>query len=733
MTPDPQNMESLYKNYGSYLGTLALPVVVPEETMRAVVAVVSRFSGNLEISEADNQLLIDLETQFMRRDATSPAEVEICLRWIRSLKQPFPSNSQAKRGFQGSSPCWGPVQAFLTRSLAGSGQRAELHELLGTNPPTLLADTEVWLEAGLASAMPAEWPCWVEAATDDTLAPETCEAWKKLLLAEGRLAGGDHSHPVETTFRQLAQSTPDGRATERDQAEGDRVASRAAAALVRLRVATGSGLWDVLSFKSFARLPAWERAYLRGWVDWRDGDLQAAENLLREAVGANPWQNCVRLSLAALVAVRSAEEALSLLEVEQPSADVLISQAALCVRLGQLEKAELAIAKSLQKPGSRREPLRHSLAKARLDRDRQRQLLIAGLAEWRGRWLEAGKAIRSAPPGLFAPGFVNARLAFSSWREMLSTPSGQGWRRHQAEQKLLRHIHDGASIASSGDELFLKAMAMSHHTPDEAIPALNKLIGQAGWVAAQRRLGGDRLLAVSDLLLSHGRFRDATHVFEVWNHPCPPNQERMSVAGLAHTLTDNAATGTALEASVSQALGMSPDNPKVLLLAALGMALNSHVVKAAAFVEQARQKGASPTICDLLESLSGLKPPAGADVAPARDTSKKQKAAHASLILIRGSEPPEIRAERFVITLGDDWVDCCPVDPRKVATLAVASMCDTRRYDEAVSWIQRLGERKLDWARELGLIIRIRRAMAMAGSGQYDEAERELKQITRPS
>jgi hypothetical protein len=599
-----------------------------------------------------------------------------------------------------------------------SGDREAVSARVGAGSvqPTL-AEVDGWLEAALTGGMPVGWRTAVAEAAPGPHMADDVDRWRRLLLAEGALAEGDAAAGLDVIFKSLA-SKPGAASSD----AGRRIASRAAAALVRLRVAQGSGLWDVLDWAAFAALPAWERLYLRGWVEWRDGNLGAAEQALRGSLAEDAGRGYVRLALATLRSRQSPDEALTLIEPAQPTFDVLVSRAALLLRLRREDEAQFILAQTRPPARLAREPLRYDSARAHVERDRQCVLLLAGLAERQGRWLEARSLLRSPVLAGGRAGAIDARLAFSAGQELRRSSGNRPWVREEAGQLVRRHLSVAASAPLGGDDLFHRGWARLAVDPASGLADLRSLRQQAGWVASQQRLGGRRLVAIGDALLGLGNVTEAVRAYETAGPACPEAAERLEFARLALALT-----GTGAAAKPGPSAPSAEDsivrNPWLCALRALHMAMAGETGPALAGLAQVR-RSAKPDLGGILPGDWTVTVAAGSVGSRSAAASELSRGAlDAALRLVFGPEKSGERAAAFIAFLGEKWVDYCPTAAEAVARLYLAGLCARAKWAEAATWVRGLVSRGLPWAADMAALVDVQRGLAAAVAGDFDQAK----------
>lgn len=655
-------------------------------------------------------------------------ETRVCRLWLACAAGERGPDAADEFATLAREPLWEPVQMLAYRAMADFGRRVLLADLLPKDGPLSLSQADAWLEASHAVEGDEALVGRIVSASDDVVSP--CQAqWTALLKAEAELACRAQPETVESELAGLAILADEHLPRTYAEAETQRIAARATAALARARVAQRCDDRGVLTSTAGQLLPAWEREYLQGLVRWQLNDHEGAIAGLKTALEHGPRQTPVRLALAVLVANSSPEAALDLLEYNEPTREMLVAQAALLARLGRYGEAENALARCLEDAATA-EPMRYSWAVGRGQSRRQAYAMLTALAERRGDWNAASKNWQIACASGQPRTRQEARRIFAAHRELQSLPAGQAWRRELVTQQLERGCHEIGTIPMPGQEMFFRAVAVMDTLPERAARDFQTLLQRRAWIEAERRVGGGRIVFAGDALLRLGRPQDAIHAYELAGDlPLPEVQERLAATFVcAEALRQ--AEPAAISSAADRALSLAPTQPWPQLLAAVGLLIAGDASAASLRLDAAEERGAPQTACRCLRSLcaaaSGTPTTVpGEDLAALRLPGQ----AKAMVDLLCGAGPEASRIETFVHALGKEWLAQCPTDPARIARRLLATWCDDGKWDEVFKFAEELARSGEAWAVELATLARVRHALERAGRGELEAAEEELHEV----
>lgn len=621
---------------------------------------------------------------------------------------------------------WPPLRLRLLETLAVRGQRRTLQELLSPEASSFLDLLEFRLEVPWKIELGDEWFDAVAMAGFPLLDDGVVLAWRRLLAAEARAACGRSDPSVQSELTGLAQLPPEGAGDTLSGRLAKRIASRAAAALVRLRLETGSEWWDVLEWPSFLDLPEWERRYLRALVEWRSGNPRDAAAMLASSGRPLEGNEFVRTAEAALIATEDPEHALTLLDPDHNTFERRVARLSLLCRLHRHDEAEALAAPPPAE--SDWEPLRFSWAAARTDLAHQFRGIRSALAEAKKDWSRAYQeaaairnphAVRSSPEG---------RLAFLARNERDSVPVSDRWRREHSSRRFDRHTRSVSRTIPSGDELWYRAMVRLEDAPGAAAEDLKKLLTQSGWIRVQRLCGGGRLVMAGDLLLLSGHAETALEAYKSSGAPEAEVIPRMQFAIRLAALERGASPrpGEADRLAGEAAGGAAGASLK--LLDALGHFSANRPSDSSDALEAALREGCGNPLCLGIRLALGLADPS-AEPFPEGSESEPWLADLFQLC-DPGRKWPERIAE-FVERSGGRWMDRCPFDPEAVARTYLFRLCEDRDWPRAKNWLARISADGHTWASELAGFVALREAIHQAMKREVPEAVAAVEGILK--
>jgi Tfp pilus assembly protein PilF len=625
---------------------------------------------------------------------------------------------------------WEPVKFLAYRALAHAGRRQILAATIPQEGPLTLAQADAWLEAAHAVEGDPRWTDRITTA-EALLPPAVCEKWLTLVKAESGLAYEGHTQAVESQLMSLMETERAAAPLTYVEAVTQYIASRAAAAVLRLRLSAWREEKDI--FNSFAgrQLPAWERDYLRGLLNWQRNDLSGARMRLESALQQNPDQTPIRLALASVLAVHSLNDALTILEYEAPTRELCTLRAMLLVRLGDHPKAEGALPENTLG----HEALRYSWMRGRKQYRQREHALRAALAEKRGEWDRARKSWRLASATSQSdplPFYVEnirkalreARQLYLIKQELGSMSTSQGWLRSVLAQRLKRGCYEISKLPLTGDALFFRAAAMTEVFPKRATRDFQALLRQQDWINAERRVGGGRIIFTGDSLLRLGKAADASRAYELTDLALSTGvKERLGVSVLCAAVLNNS-DAEAISEATQRATRLVPNSPWPLLLAGLGHLIAGDTGAAHLEIENAKEKGAPEATYLRLQSLctamSGSAEATNEELP--RLTSPDAIDAVISFLCGAGG----IAAVKDLIS--DGWITRCLTNPQLTARRLVADWCEAGKWDEAFRAAGALGQSPHPWAKELAALLHIRHALERTVRGEFGEADGELQE-----
>ncbi len=657
-------------------------------------------------------------------------EARVCQLWLACLAGEIGSEVVDELVALANERLWEPVQALVYRSLAYFGRRNILTGLLPPDGPISLNQADAWLEATHIAGIDNDWTKRLLPALDGLLSPEVRDQWLALLAAELALAYGEATRETENTLMALLPLATDRLPQTFSEAESRRIAARAAAALVRLRVAQRRDDGGVLTSSAGHLIPVWERGYLQALIDWQGNNMDGAVANLQTALASNPYQTPIRLALAALLASSSPDAALNTLEYSEPTREALSLQATALARLGRYPEAENLLAHLQENPNIPNEPARYSWARGRVQYQQRIHVLQAALAERRGHWSEADKAWKSACIDLERKTLLETRQFFMAYQELKSLAATQGWKRDLVKQRLERWQHELGNIPLAGNAMFFRAIAVMDALPERAAKDFLALLRRRSWMEAETRVGGGRIVCAADALLQLGQVREAIHAYEIAAPSLSPEvKERLAVA-LVYADVLRQTEPKVIVNAAHRAQELAPISPWPQILAALGLLMAREPGLALAQLEAAEAYGAPEPVCHCLRSLCAVVSGAPATITDEERTALRlPQKADAIIRLLCGAGPEVARMEAFVRVFGETWIAHCPIDPDLMASRLLAAWCDSGKWDVALKFADELVRSGEVWAKDLALLTRGRYALEQAVQGDLEKAERMLSAL----
>jgi tetratricopeptide (TPR) repeat protein len=635
---------------------------------------------------------------------------------------------------------WEPVLALAFRALSHFGQRRLLADLLPTEQPLSLIQADAWLEAAHASDLDSQWHSRLTAAPHSLLSSALSKQWADLLAFETTLVWGGASLTAERQFAMPDEALNYQVPRTYEEAETQRLAARAAAAVTRSWLARKSGDSSVLLNPAGQLLPIWEREYLQALALWQHNNLYGAISGLEDALRHNPYQTAIRLALAVLLARQSPEKALSELEGAESTREIYVSQAALLARRGSYDEAESALSRCWTEPVARSEAARFSWQRGREQYRQREQALRTALAEQRGDWNTARRAWRIACADKTEQNQAQwlienlrkilreVRELYMVRRELEAVGAGQTWLRSVLQQRLKRGLYAASKIPLTGDALFFRAAAMLDVFPKRAVRDFQSLLQQRHWIEAERSVGGARIVYAGDALLRFGRPEDALRAYELSSIVMPESlNERVAVATLFAEVM-RGAQAEAIAQGAKRAGLLAPSSAWSQTLAALCFIIAGESEIALTHLNAARECGATESVCRYLQRMC----------APQTETAPKSEVNLSVLEqpdeietvarVLCGQEIEPERAGAIDKILGEGWINDCLLNPYLAASRLLAIWCDELKWDEALLCVREFAQSDVGWAIELAALVRVRRALDCASRGEL-EADQALKEV----
>ncbi len=694
---------------------------------------------------------------------------------------------------------WPPAQAWIYRALVWAERRDLLGKILPEQGLLTLPQADAWLESAFV-----EGRGWengddlsphgddlapqrlLDAATERLQATETillrnepgdypevvAQYWWELIRLESLAAAGERG--IEEDLADLSSRIQESALQEPAESwigkELRRLAGRALAALVRLRLGMHRGDGGALLSPSAAWLARWEFAFLGGLAAWQRKDGVAAEANLREALRDNPHSTSVKYALAVFSAEQtpdrepgrgdgsgrrgeSAEYALELLNSCLPSYAVRVARAGLLARLGRYSEAEAELS-----PGQDvliSEGMRYLWPRALEQARRQEALLKTALAERAGDSSQASLFWRKAFAGSRASnGLEDARQAFSAWVELAQPRQKMNWRRRVVQQRLEKGRQElfKLNAAASPDVLFFRAVVTTDFEPTLAARDIKMLLKRRPWVEKELQVGGSRILWLGDAALKMGQLELAQRAYdwleneglsfgepeERFGRPDQLLAKRRALANLFQVVASDEFQSkdllgeAGLESAFSEVVkawdGQNVQEPCLMALIgwilSMGQSLARESQDFEATLSRARQSGMEDEVCLALDFLSSGR------ISPnlAIENLKQFPQAVRPLLVFNCGQSPEVeRIRTFMDWAGRDWVSLSPVALQRIAAQVVKDAVPPQ-YDRALSWVgDNLGSLANEqWVQELQSWIRLHQALWLGRQGELEAAVNEL-------
>jgi len=658
-------------------------------------------------------------------------EAKLCRLWLMASTRNAPTDSAPEIAVLAALPLWDPVQSLAFRALAHAGRQDLLEQLLSVAAPPSLVRDDAMLETGLTCKDPTSPVAC--GASPVSAVPELAAPWQAVLAAEKALAVGAQTDQVEGALREAMRLPDPGEPIEYIALEKQRLAARAAAAMVRLRLARCQDDGGILSEPTSVHLPNWERAFLKALSRWVAGDLSGAQSLLKQAAEMNVHKSCVRLALASLLASSDPSEALSQLQSGTVTREVLVARAALLIRMQRHDEAWFNIDQA--RSGSEHsEPLRYSWPTARKRLRWQELAIRAGLAEHRSDWKEAQAAWREACTVYPRKSLDMARQWFAAQRERRSLGASERWRQDELTRRIQRAEHEIGQIPLKESDAFFRGLANVDCNTNLAAKDLASLLHRRTWLAAEARAGGSRLVALGDGLTRLGKPAEAIQAYQAAPPHVADAAQRLAIARV-WARVEQGATGSEIAAAVHEAVTAVPGSACLQLIAALGLLMAGQQVEARRHLEAAASLDAPPPICRALLTLidSSAGRPAEIskkDFAGLNLSAKTQSA----LRLVVGGATASERLCTLLEQFDTQWSGTFLVDPQPIAQAALAELCNAGEWDQAQALAVRLQKTGQNWAVTLGQLVAIRRSLqrAIKHAEQAPEALADLQSVQPP-
>lgn len=581
-------------------------------------------------------------------------------------------------------PLWEPVRWLAYRALAHFGWRTTLARLLSRNSPAPIVEAD----AGMEATQPPQW-------RPLPLSGEN-SSWITLLQAER------DPERLEPSLRELASSGIAGEARDYDEAQRVRITVRSMAALARLELSRGG---DPSLWLACDQLPRWEAAYFRGLAEWRKGARQAACEHLRGALGLNPEQTAIRLALSCILASESLEEALSLTEHREPTRDLLIHRAAILVRLQRYQEAGEALDTE-----ANWEAQRFSWPRGQVALLRQERLLRLGLAERRKDWAGAEKQLEVLNPGGNRQLWGETRKLFIAKGQLQEASTAGRWSREFVERRWNRLNAGLRAGPLPANASFFRAAALLEEDAGKAREDLAVLRADRAWQQREQAVGGGRLGFLGDALLRFGLPQEAAAVYRSMRG-C---EVRMAVAEVCACL---ARWASPEEIKAAAHAPSAPDHPWPELFAALALLVLGEGRAARELLDAAAGHGAPRVICLRLRALVG-------ELFEAASPSEDK-------LVALGLPRPLAATVCLTAMAGSNAarMDLCLANPARAARQALQTWIEEGRWEDALKLARDLTRSGGQWARELGELVFLRRALELARRGQLVESQTQLREL----
>ena len=658
-------------------------------------------------------------------------EGRLCRLWLMCAENQPPADAAEEFSELVRDSLWEPFQSLALRALAFLGRRNLLVDLIESDQAPSVGQVDTWLEVSSCLEL-EDRPSEILLATpQEPLSPQVRTQWIELLAAERELATTGGSPALESEFSRIADVCLAPALRSYADTEIRRMSVRATAALARAHLARLAGDETTLTGPAGAMLPQWEREYLSGLMRWVANDCDRARTRLEKALALNPHQTCTQLALANLFAEQNPEKAIELLDTPEPTQEVLVSLAALLVRLGRCDEAEAALSRCRGDAAVGLEAARFSWPRGRRQIHRQGDFLSVALAAVRGRWQDAEKIWRTTCSGEVRKSLDLAQQLFMVTMELASPSVKDNWRREELQrkrQRIAQQIGDGPLV---GEEAFLRGAAVIEENPDRTTRDFKTLLNRRNWVDAERSVGTNRFLFMGDVLARFGEANCAIRAYELASDVQSVDvSERLAVMQVRASV-ENTQNPKLISDAADRAFEVSPESFWPPLLAAVGLVIANDPNAARDRVDVAEKLGASPAPCKciraLCDVLSGTPQTVSHDDLSAAGASPQTEAV---LRLLTG--PGEIgeKLKAFVEVLKDRWITICPIDPKVGASHILAALCQDGRWDEALNLAGVLGQTDPNSA-NLAVMIQLRQALAQAVGGELEQAQMQLSALVR--
>ena len=660
----------------------------------------------------------------------SAPEARVCWLWLQCAAGESDPHITTQFVSLARENLWEPIQALIWRALAHFGRRQTLAATLNVNGPLSLIRADAWLDASHTTELDAGWHTRADTGQTENILPALVrEQWRELLVAEASLARAEPTAAVEATLASLASLADSDTPRTYAAAQTQHIAVRAAAALVRARLARRCDVENALQEPAANLLPSWEQDYLRALARWQTGDEAGAIELLEASLEANPDQTPTRLALATLLSARAPEKALGALAHDEPTREIYATRANLLARLCCYAEAKDALAHCEDNTATGSEPSRFTFARGRVQTHQREQVLRALLAEHEGDWPSAEKFWRTAGAGVERKSWQDTRKLWTAQRELASSKPGQHWRRSQIEQTWKRGLHELGHVPLVGDALFFRAAALVGTEPERACKDLQTLLRQGAWVEAEQQSGAGRLIFAGDLLWRLGRPDEARRAYELAGESSTLEiTERIAVARVCTELARSAdAERISREVDAAHSLSSSSYWPQ--LLAALGLIRVGAIDNAREQLAQAAASGASENLCRVLHSLCNASHCTTELTLEEISELKLPEVIAAVLRYMFVGGPDSECVAALPRVLGERWLELCPTELQLTARRLLAALCEDDRWDEALECARALSRMDAGWARELYALVAVRHALTLALRGELETADDELREL----
>ena len=661
-------------------------------------------------------------------DSSLP-EAEVCRLWSSWTVSGSGATSVdlARLVSLASEPLWEPVLSLAYRALAFWGLRHDLANALPREGPISLCQADAWLEASQPVAGVGEWQSRPTRDSAIPLPPEIIGKWHALLEVESELAR--HPGTANSAEAKLSALTimPANQGTRTYAlATQERLAARATAALVRLRIAHGLGDNGLLSSNGGGLLPEWERQYLRGLVYWLLKDWETADGCLKKALSLNPRQSCVRLACAALPLRRDHAESLRLLDIDKPSEEIRISRAALFCRLRQYDEAQNELKKCEEHAGTPNEPVRFSWARGRQQMRSLKNLLATALAERGGDWKKAGALWQTACGDQGAAALRQSRHLLVATCEAKSIGRHEARRLEDLERAITRLRFQAGKHHMIGTAAFFHGVASIEESPEQSLTHLRSLLKRRIWTEKECRMGGQRIRFLADCFVGLGVVDEARQAYKMAGET--GQVEAMFLYEILSMGTGSADTSDA-HGSPGPRLPTSSSSETFWphLLAALALVARSDAAGAGKELDEARQKGIPCAMEHCVTALCALASGNSASISESDLSSLPITSKTKALIrLLIGNGDFAGRVKDFVNAYGGNWADASPLNVPHMINALVVDLCAQGKYDESLKLLDCISDAESSPLSVIRILISARHSLCDALSGEPQRVERAL-------